>query len=400
VTFPQERGWGEAFYSLFLSMLKTLLAIITLFTLSSVMAQQTIRIEIKQLPVYHPAGSDIYMAGSFNGWNPSDDKYKFQHTTNGKYFIELKLDAGTYEFKITRGGWDKVECKKSGAGVENRVLKVDSRESLVVSQLVDVEEWQDRFPVKPRTSTASKNVHIIDTSFWIPQLKRTRRVWIYLPENYASTKNRYPVLYMQDGQNVFDDATSFSGEWGIDEMLDSMPGQQCIVVAIDHGANKRLNEYNPYNSDRFGKGEGNAYLDFVVKTLKPFIDKKYRTLKDKKHTSIAGSSMGGLISMYALLKYPTVFGGAGVFSPAFWVTGTKIYEDIKKKGKKVNAHIYFYAGKQEGETMVPDMLKAFETMSTVSKSKMTTVIRDEGKHNEATWRKEFIGGYSWIVDNR
>ena len=133
-----------------------------------------------------------------------------------------------------------------------------------------------------------------------------------------------------------------------------------------------------------------------MKTLKPFIDKNYRTLKDKENTFIAGSSMGGLISLYAVLKYPNVFGGAGVFSPAFWISGTKIFNDIEKKGKKVNSRIYFYGGKQEGETMVPDMLKAFETMAKVSKSKMTTVIRDDGKHNEARWRIEFPLFYDWI----
>ena len=91
-----------------------------------------------------------------------------------------------------------------------------------------------------------------------------------------------------------------------------------IVVAIDHGGTKRINEYCPYDMEGFGKGEGDQYLQFLVKTLKPYIDKNYRTKKDKENTYIAGSSMGGLISMYAVLKYPYVFGGAGVFSPAFW----------------------------------------------------------------------------------
>ena len=143
------------------------------------------------------------------------------------------------------------------------------------------------------------------------------------------------------------------------------------------------------------KGDGGLYVDFLVKTLKPFIDKKYNTLKDKKNTFIAGSSMGGLISMYAVLKYPKVFGGAGVFSPAFWVA-PKIFYDIKTKGEKVKSRIYFYAGKQESESMVTDMLKAFDAMAAVSKSKMTTLIRDEGKHNEPAWRKEFPLFYKWI----
>jgi predicted alpha/beta superfamily hydrolase len=166
-----------------------------------------------------------------------------------------------------------------------------------------------------------------------------------------------------------------------------------------------LNEYCPYDFSLNGiatgyasnKGEGNQYVDFLTKVLKPFIDKKYRTLKDKAHTFIAGSSMGGLISMYAVLKYPNVYGGAGVFSPAFWV-GPKIFDDILVKGKKVNSKIYFMAGKLEpSETMIPYMLKAFDNMHKVSRSKMETVIRDEGQHNEATWRKEFPLFYEWMM---
>jgi predicted alpha/beta superfamily hydrolase len=210
---------------------------------------------------------------------------------------------------------------------------------------------------------------------------------------------------MHDGQNVFDDATSYAGEWGVDECIDSMK-KKCIVVAIDNGGNKRLNEYCPYDFTLTGiasgynsnKGEGNLYVDFLAKILKPFIDQNYRTLKDKSNTFVAGSSMGGLISMYAVLKYPTIFGGAGVFSPAFWV-GPKIFDDIKAKGKTVDSKIYFYCGKLESESMVTDMLKAFDGMHKVSRSKMITVIRDEGKHNEATWRREFPLFYKWMLKN-
>ena len=214
-------------------------------------------------------------------------------------------------------------------------------------------------------------------------------------------------MYMHDGQNIFDDATSFSGEWGVDEAIDTLGSKtkECIVVGIDNGGDKRLNEYCPYDfslngiaaNNKTNIGEGGKYVDFLVKTLKPVIDKKYRTLKDSKNTFTAGSSMGGLISMYAVLKYPKVFGGAGVFSPAFWV-GPKIFDDIKAKGKKVKAKIYYYAGDEEGETMVPMTIRAFNEMHRVSGSKMATVIRSGGKHNEARWRIEFPLFYEWIMN--
>jgi predicted alpha/beta superfamily hydrolase len=208
------------------------------------------------------------------------------------------------------------------------------------------------------------------------------------------------VLYMQDGQNVFDEATSAYGEWGVDEALDSLGTQhkEIIVVAIDNGGDKRINEYSPYDMEKYGKGEGNQYVDFLVQTLKPYVDKHYRTKKDGKNTFIAGSSMGGLISFYAILKYPKVFGGAGVFSPAFWIT-PQLKNIDPAKAKKVKGKIYFYAGQQESETMVSDVLNVFEQMRQHSKAKMQMVIRAEGKHNEPTWRSEFPLFYKYLIPN-
>lgn len=358
-------------------------------------AQHTITLKIASLPPYHSQGNDIYMAGSFNGWNSQDPSYRFQKDAAGNYFIKFSLNEGIYEYKLTRGSWNNVECKKDGKSINNRVLKIDADAEIDLT----IEEWNDRFPAKPKASTASRNVHIVDTNFFIPQLKRTRRIWIYLPEDYETTKKRFPVLYMQDGQNVFDNATSYAGEWGVDEYFDSVykKGIQAIIVAIDNGGLKRMKEYNPYDKRIFGKGQGAAYVDFIVKTLKPYIDTHYRTLKDKANTSIAGSSMGGLISFYTILKYPDVFGGAGIFSPSFWVS-SKIFDDIKAKANHVNSKIYLYAGKLEDDKMVPNMLKAMELMNQYSKSTINAVIRDEGRHNEADWSREFPLFYEWMIE--
>lgn len=375
-------------------MFKTCLTIAGLFFTLTVMAQQNTKIEIQSLPPYHSSGSDLYIAGSFNGWNPQDSAYRFQKDVKGNYFIKLLLAVGEYEYKITRGGWNTVECDSNGAAVDNHAMTVSA--DAVIK--LDIVEWVDRFPEKPKQSTASKNVHIVDTAFFIPQLKRTRRVWIYLPECYHESKKKFPVLYMQDGQNVFDDATAFAGEWGVDEYFDEActRGIEAIVVAIDNGGIKRMNEYSPYHIGESGKGEGDEYVDFLVKTLKPFIDKNYRTAANKENTAIAGSSMGGLISLYAVLKYPKVFGGAGIFSPSLWIS-PKIFDDIQSKAGKVKSKIYFYAGKKESTAMVTQTLKAFEQMNLYSKSKMTIVIRSDGEHAEASWRKEFPSFYEWLL---
>ncbi len=248
------------------------------------------------------------------------------------------------------------------------------------------------------THTASQNVYILDTEFFMPQLNRSRRIWIYLPIGYGTSKKRYPVLYMHDGQNLFDEATSYSGEWEVDETLNTIPNA-CIVVGIDNGSVFRMNEYNPNDTAQFGKGEGGLYLEFIVKTLKPYIDKKFRTLRSKEHTMIAGSSMGGLISFYAGILYPRVFGKMGIFSPAFWIV-PQISDQIRqliRPRRHSSQQYYFYGGGAENPTMISDMLRVTDLLGTITSAKIEVVIKADGCHNEACWKKEFPAFYKWIV---
>ncbi len=294
-----------------------ILCIFLLGNASIVFCQNKITFLLQSAPV-KDSGEMIFAAGNFNNWVPNDSNYQFKKI-NGKTILQIQLPNGDYEYKFTRGNWDKGETDKTGKPVKNRILKLSSDTAMDVV----IQGWNDNF--NPPSSkiikhTASQNVRIIDTAFFMPQLNRTRRIWIYLPTDYNQSNKKYGVLYMHDGQNLFDDATSYSGEWGVDEYLDSifLKGKtQVIVVGIDNGLSKRMSEYNPWEFQNFGKGEGDLYIDFLVQTLKPFIDKNYRTFTGKKNTYIAGSSMGGLISLVAVLKYPAVFGGAGIFSLHF-----------------------------------------------------------------------------------
>ena len=199
---------------------------------------------------------------------------------------------------------------------------------------------------------------------------------------------------MHDGQNLFDEQGSFSGEWGVDETLDSARAQM-IVVGINNGGNKRFAEYSPYDVPGYGKGEGDLYLDFLLQTLRPYINKHFRTRRQRKYNYIAGSSMGGLISMYAVLRDSKRWGGAGVFSPAFWVAKEPML--AQKKADRFKGKIYLHGGGQEGPQMVPDMLKYFEVLRKQKKIRLQTVIRAEGRHNEAAWRKEFPQFYQFLV---
>ena len=368
-----------------------LLAVLTVHQLG--FGQYKLTIRINSLPP-NPATDVVYVAGNFNNWNPKDELCKFKKDSVGKFIISFpNVPANDYEYKFTRGGWETVETTSDGRNIANRVLKLMSDTVLNI----DIGGWSEGKP-KVIAHTMNSNVQILDTAFHIPQLNRDRRVWIYLPKNYSTSKASYPVLYMHDGQNLFDNATSFAGEWGVDDAIDSAK-KQCIVVGIDNGGPVRMNEYNPYDHEKFGAGQGALYVDFLAKTLKPYIDKHYRTKKDASNTIIAGSSMGGLISMYAVMKYPKVFGKAGVFSPAFWAAPalkTDLDKMVKSSTHK-NVRIYFYAGEQEGNQMVVDMLYIFEAMRKKTAAKMKVKINAEGRHNEPTWRNEFPAFYNWIL---
>ena len=368
-----------------------LLALLCNFATILASAQYDLRLQLTSVPASKGTDS-IYAAGNFNGWNPASENYLFKKNAAG--VLELLIPAlnkDKYEFKFTRGSWDKVGCTVSGNDISNYTLQLNTDTTLSY----DIAAWKDEFAPVVRQHTASANVSIMDTAFFMPQLNRKRRIWLYLPPGYTHSQKHYPVLYMHDGQNIFDEATSGYGEWGVDECLDSLAKNsrfECIVVGVDNGP-QRLNEYNPFDNERFGLGEGKAYADFLANTLKPFIDAHYRTLKDKNNTIIAGSSMGGLISYYAALTYPSVFGKAGVFSPAFWTAKPGIDMLTDSIAKNNAGKFFFLVGGQEGEEYVNDMFDIMQSLGTRSSSLIYSVVDANGKHNEATWRRwlpEFI----------
>ncbi|CAA9286003.1 MAG: hypothetical protein AVDCRST_MAG56-4128 [uncultured Cytophagales bacterium] len=251
-----------------------------------------------------------------------------------------------------------------------------------------------------RKHTASPQVRVLDDSLWMPQLKRHRRIWVYLPPDYGRSDKKYPVLYMHDGQNLFDAYYAYSGEWGVDESLDSLhaaAGFGLIVVGIDNGSDKRMNEYSPWRNRKFGDPEGEPYADFVVQTLKPLVDKTYRTLPDPGHTGIMGSSMGGLISHYAMLKYPAVFTKGGIFSPSYWFSPEVFsYTTAERLSRK--ARFCFRLGGQEGQEMERNLLRMQAHLGGLGlpASSVNAKIIPEGKHHESFWRGEFPAAVLWL----
>ena len=257
------------------------------------------------------------------------------------------------------------------------------------------------------TATATKNVFILDEHFYFPTLGRHRRLWVYLPEGYDTSGIHYPVIYMQDGQNLFDELNAFGSEWGVDETLDAERGK-IIVVGIDNGEEHRMAEYMLYDHPDHGPAEGANYLKDIAGVLKPFVDGVLRTKPEKEHTCIAGSSMGGLISLYAGLYFPQHFGVVGIFSPALWLDAPKIFSEVQEVAARnaVNAkgepaqRWYFYAGAQETETLVAEVATMVKIFRQYPHMDVTYQIDAAGIHDEAVWKNYFPDFYKWIVGKK
>lgn len=237
----------------------------------------------------------------------------------------------------------------------------------------------------------------------MPQLNRNRRIWIYLPPDYDSTSKQYPVIYMHDGQNLFDVYYSFAGEWKVDESLNSlfaMGDYGAIVVGIDNGGANRINEYSNWKNATFGGGQGELYADFLVSTLKPYIDSHFRTLPGREYTAIAGSSMGGFISLSTAIDHQDVFSKVGLFSPALWFSDS-IFQQVVSEGIDEDMRIFFIAGDNESQTMVPKMMAMRDTLLSLGMDAddLQLVHDADGAHSEWYWAREFPDVYEWLFDD-
>ncbi len=372
-----------------------LFLLLNLFGLFNLTAQLTIIVDA--IPANTPENDPIHIAGSFQGWEPGSAAYQLaEDTTENRFHLDLPSGTGDIEFKFTRGSWEKVEGDENGNFVPNRFYSGNEGDTLYLQIL----GWEDLDGNGGGQSTAADNVQILTDSFYMPQFNEYRRVWLYLPPDYHDTNVDYPVLYMHDGQNVFDALTSFVGEWEVDETLNALHAQGdpgIIVVAIDNGGASRIEEYTPWPNPTYGGGQGAAYVEFIVQELKPFIDENYRTLADQQHTGIMGSSLGGLISTFAGIEYQHVFGKIGAFSPSYWFS-SEAYNHVSNTGMQNDLRIYQLMGTLEGDEHVQNMLNMEETMISAGfpDAEILSVEKSDGQHSEWFWAREFGDAYLWL----
>ena len=363
---------------------------------SSSLAQVTFIID--QVPAYTPVQDSLYIAGDFNGWNPGDTEYVLHKNEQSKWEITLAAqpDLTSISFKFTRGSWATVEKGASGEEIPNRAFTYGNGDVVHII----IYNWADN---GGGGSTAATNVIVMSTDFFIPQLNRNRRIWLYFPPDYETSGLNYPVLYMHDGQNLFDAFTSFAGEWEVDETLNSLATQGYqvpMVVGIDNGGTDRIGEYTPWLNSQYGGGDGEKYMQFIVETLKPYIDEHYRTLPDRGNTALMGSSLGGLISHYGSLAYQDVFSKTGLFSPSYWFSDS-IWAFTRQTGKQENMKFYQLCGSLEGSEMTNGMQRMNDSLKSIGfpQNDIFNKVIAGGQHNEQLWRETFGEAYLWLFND-
>ena len=228
--------------------------------------------------------------------------------------------------------------------------------------------------------------------------EKKRRAYIYLPKSYFRDQDRrYPVLYMFDGHNVFfDNDATYGVSWGLKDYLD-YDKTELIVAAVEcnHGKNHdRLKEYSPFTffDEHLGKirGLGPKTMSWFTKSFKPFIDEHYRTLADRDHTYIAGSSMGGLMAIYALFHYNHIFSKAAALSPSLWTDPAQLKELIARYSVRENTTLYMDYGSLEmaNHEGMRELFKEFSELLYDKGVFLTSRIVPYGEHCEACWAKQ------------
>jgi predicted alpha/beta superfamily hydrolase len=244
----------------------------------------------------------------------------------------------------------------------------------------------------------------------IAGFKRLRDAWVYLPPGYETSDERYPVLYLMDGQNLFKNETSFAGEWRIDETLDALIAQdripEIIVVGLENGQLYRAEEYVLYPFTHslmtLEKARGMEFARFLALELPQYINTRYRTKSSRDSTYLGGSSFGGLISLTTALYYPDTFGGILAFSNALWPGDYGLTRDYHQLVDTLMADFYLDTGGKEG--LGPDQeykdenFRLFQRVRQINAGRTVFVLQEEASHNELYWARRFTRAIEWLLN--
>lgn len=333
-----------------------------------------------------PVGEQVFLAGSEDGlglWKP--DGFPLTRTDDNVWSgIALLAADEPVQYKITRGTWGTEEALEDGTVPDNRTLEPGGDQEV----RLEVARWKDTSEGAPPQITGDFRIH---EGFHSKYLRFDRRIIVWLPPSYQATPDRrYPVLYMHDGQQVFDPQTStWKQDWEVDEWCTKLTVEgrlREIIVVAAYSTEDRFLEYSPSLA-------GREYARFMIEELKPFIDREYRTLPGRESTAVAGSSMGGTISFFLAWTRPDIYFGAACLSPAFRFRNDTFCLDLVGKSPAVpDLRLYLYCGL--GDPTEEELAVGMREMAAllrargISAGHSFTVVEDPpAKHNEAAWAK-------------
>ena len=353
-------------------------------------AEQTFVLDV---PANTPADAEFYLQTNLSGYAPALPEYRFVEGV-------LKADfpnGALLTYKVTRGSRESEEGDHWGERRPERRTVVGG----AATHQIKVERWQDLDGGAGRPSTLAAGIETLTVHS--PELNDDLTVLIWTPPGYARSAERYPTLYLHDGQNVFDRATSFAGEtWAADEAARVLAAQgaPCLLVAVCVREQHRGSDYVPFpiGANDF-QSTAPAYQTFLAQTLKPHIDARYRTRPEREASAQAGSSFGGVASLYGTLSRPDVWGTCGAFSPSLWVQDGALL-DFARQHPAPELRLYADMGTHEG-LFVEDAAAAvrqtrwFAARSAPFVREVKLQIGEGHWHDEPAWAERLPGFLRW-----
>lgn len=365
----------------------------------------------------------IYFASSINGWNPADPDYVLSPRSDTRWQIVIdRVPANTtIAFKMTMGGWDREELDGSGGPIENRSLPKIDRSKLAPGErpVIEIEVPEFREPVAlaeaVRQSGPYRRLEVTGDVRRLPvrggaggaeALSRDLLVW--LPPGYDEPENAgrsYPVLYMMDGQNLFEAMPGLPGEWGVDEtaqrLVESGEIRPLIIVGVPHAGEHRLTEYLPFGTIQGHTGDGEAFVAWMRHEVMPRVERAFRVRTGPEHTGIGGASLGGAISLFAATRHPDVFGrvlveslplladdgvGARAYLDAVSDWPDRVYvgmggREVSNNGRDSDRNAMYRAWAEELDTRLKE--------AGLGEDRRLLRIDAEANHNEPAWAARF-----------
>jgi predicted alpha/beta superfamily hydrolase len=368
--------------------------------------------------------SAVYIGTNLNNWTAGDPAWKLQPRSDGRWQIVLTKQPGQLDFKFTRGSWDTVEVAKDLSDLVNRRLPTMDPASLKSGEQpvfeLTVERWADQRP-DAQARKAVDAYHELKVTGDVRRLQvpggggisLVRDLLVWLPPGYddpANAARRYPVLYMQDGQNLFEQLSGVPGEWRADEtateLIASGKMEPVIIVGIPHAGPYRISEYLPTGSLRGQTGRGEQYLQWLIERVMPRVQGAFRVKPGREDTGIGGSSLGALVAMYAAVHHPQVFGKVLAESPALIIDRTQLLGGEFDAAQTWPVRMSIATGGREASDEPQDNrnLDHIEAVKALHKSldgrmdaeALRVEIEPEGQHNEKAWARRLPAALTFL----